>query len=227
MHLQSADLSSGRDAMRRIHVGLLAVLAAAACQATEPVQEPVPEPVQEPAQPQLTRPDIPPAAFEPPGPGTIVIGRREDGALARTRVLGVDGFALRLEEDGARVARIPFCYGCGDPRYDAVDMDAYAALWPLEVGKTTTFRRETEDGTVRLHTVTVTGTDTLETEIGPVAVFVVREEARAAGAAGWRATRTVWHAPQLDWPVKVEWQESGGVTGSWDIAAMGRMQRDP
>ena len=213
--LQSRDPRARGNAMKRIPAGLLAtLLALAGCETAPPPAEPAP-----PTPPAAESPSLDPAAFAPPGPGTFIIGRRADGTLERTRVLGTDGYAIRLDQDGQRVARVPFCYGCGNPRYEALDTEAYAALWPLETGKTATFRRETEAGTTRIHTVTVTGTETLETEFGPAPVYVVREEVRAAGADSYRATRTVWYAPQLGWPVKAEWQAPEGA-GSWEIAAM-------
>lgn len=166
-------------------------------------------------------PALAPAAFEPPGRGSIVMGHRADGTIEKTRVLATDGFAMTLERAGERITRLPFCHGCGDPRAQPVEMDRYEALWPLEVGKSVTFqRRRARDGAVWVHTVTVTGTETVATEIGPFRTYVVEERVEGAGGNRWSGRRTQWHAPELGWPVKAEWQGPDG-DGSWEIARHG------
>lgn len=166
-----------------------------------------------------------PAAFDPPKPGTIIVGHRADGSLEKTRVLAVQGHTVTLLEDGQRVTRYPFCYGCADPLHGTVEMARYASLWPLEVGKSVTFQsRRTGDGAVRVHIVTVARSRTVQTEFGPFDAFVVKEEVRGAGENRWHGTRTQWYAPKLHWAVKSTWQSSDGQSGSWEIAAIALAQ---
>ena len=170
-------------------------------------------------------PDLAPAAFVPPSPGTIIVGHRADGTLRKTRVLGSDGYAVTLERDGERITRLPFCHACGHPRDEPVETARYAQLWPLEVGKSVTFQRTRErDGTVWVHTVRVTGTETVEAEVGTFEAYVVEQEVGGAGGNRWHGTRTDWYVPELRWNVKSEWQGSDGDSGRWEMAAIALAQ---
>lgn len=188
------------------------LLLAAGCQAaaTSPPAPAAPAPAAEPDRP----------GFELPARGTIVSGHREDGALETSRVLGSEGYAVTLLREGERITHVPFCYRCGHPRDEPIEIERYRALWPLEVGKSVTFqRRRTRDGAVWVHAVSVTGTETVDTEFGPVETFVIEETVTGAGGNRWQAARTQWFSPQLGWNVRSEWQAPDG-TGSWKIAAI-------
>ncbi len=212
--------------MKLVPVAMLAaLLLAAGCE--NPAGPATSDPsASEPAAPDASAPatdgpELAPAAFGPPNPGSIVMGRREDGTLEKTRVVGIDGFAVTVERAGERITRVPFCHACGHPREEPIEMARYEALWPLEVGKSVTFqRRRDRDGTIWVHTVEVTGTETIETELGPLATYVVRQEVRGTGRDRGRGTRTQWYAPQLDWPVRSEWSAPDGGAASWEIAAI-------
>lgn len=203
--------------MKFAPVGLLAVLLlAAGCQTASVSSGASPS-----AADAGTGPALAPAEFQPPSRDTIVVGQREDGSIQKSRVVGADGFAVTFRRGGERMTRLPFCFHCGHPRDYTIEMERYEALWPLEVGKSVTFqRRRASDGAVWIHDVAVTGTETVETEFGPVDAYVVRQEVRGTGGNRWRGTRTQWYAPKLGWNVKSEWQASDGESGSWKIGAI-------
>ncbi|HUF87943.1 MAG TPA: hypothetical protein VMM59_11230, partial [Thermohalobaculum sp.] len=158
--------------------------------------------------------------FDLPAPGTIVAGHREDGALETSRVLGSEAYAVTMLRDGERITHVPFCYRCGHPRDERIELERYRALWPLEVGRSVTFQRQRlSDGAVWVHAVTVTGTETVDTDFGPVETFVIEETVTGAGGNRWQAARTQWFSPQLGWSVRSEWQAPED-TGSWKIAAI-------
>ena len=203
--------------MKSAPVALFALLLlAAGCQTPDRSSAPGPSAAAPAAGPELA-----PAAFTPPTAGTIVVGQLEDGSIQKSRVVGTDGYAVTLRRGGERITRLPFCYSCGHPRDYTVEMERYEALWPLEVGKSVTFqRRRASDGAIWIHDVAVTGTETVETEFGPVDAYVVRQEVRGTGGNRWHGTRTQWYAPKLGWNVKSEWRSSDGESGSWKIGAI-------
>ncbi len=207
---------------------LAALLLASACE-TAPVStdaEPAAEPAPTAAAP-ADGPELAPAAFEPPEPGSVVTGRLEDGTRQTYRIVGADGYLLTLQRGTDRQSRVPFCFYCGGPREYPIEMERYETLWPLEVGKSVTFRRRrARDGEIWIHTVEVTGTETVETEFGPVDAYVVRQEVRGTGDNRWHGTRTQWYAPQLGWNVRSEWSTSDGESGSWEIAAIALASRE-
>ena len=166
-------------------------------------------------------PELAPAGYAPPKPGTIVVGRREDGTLETSRVIDTDGFQLRLEREGERIVRVPFCYYCGPLDAYPIETERYEALWPLEVGKSVTFqRRRARDGATWIQKASVVGTETVTTELGTFETFVIEQSARGAGTNRWRGTRTQWFAPEIGWTVKSEWWASDGASGTWEIASI-------
>lgn len=199
--------------MKRISLGLTAVLlAAAGCETADA-----------PATPGVSAVPQDPAAaatsgYEPPASGTIVVVRHDDGRLETSRVLASEGFTVTMLREGERVTELPFCFRCAAPPQEGPGAGAYRALWPLEVGRSATFRSQAGDGGVLTHDIAVTGTETVETDFGPVEALVVEET--VTGADGWRATRTQWFSPQLGWTVRSRWDAPGAGPGSWRIAAI-------
>lgn len=206
--------------MKPVPAALLAtLLLAAGCQASgEP-------PAPATAATATTGPALAPAEFRPPQPGSIIVAQRADGTLEKSRVVAANGFAVTLERDGEVLTRLPFCHACGDPRAYPIERDRYAALWPLEVGKSVTFRRRESHGSGSwIHTVSVTRTERVAAEVGTFDAYVVEEQARGVAGDPWRATRTQWYAPELGWTVRSEWQVADGEPGSSELAAIALAQ---
>lgn len=193
--------------MRRISLSLTAVLlTAAGCETTETPPAPAANTV--PATEAAP-------GYEAPAPGTIVVVRHQDGALETSRVLGASGHVVTMLRDEQRVTLVPFCFRCDSPP-DGEAGD-YRGLWPLEPGRSASFRSR-RDGEVLLHDIAVTGTETVETDFGPVETLVVEETVSAGGQR--RATRTEWFSPQLGWSVRSRWEGPGEEPGGWDLAAI-------
>ncbi|MFD0388731.1 DUF3108 domain-containing protein [Tistrella bauzanensis] len=150
-------------------------------------------------------------SFHAPVPSTELVwqGETHSGNYTSHNVfIGVDGFKIMFKrgsvEDGAW---IPFCYSCAR---NVIDMDAYAALWPLEVGKSVSFRRKRADGNREwAHVITVTGTESVTVGAGTFDTFVVEEVATSIGGS-WRSTSHFWWAPAVNYMVKQEIEESSG-----------------
>ena len=209
----STHRPGGSFGMNRISLALVALLLAAsgcetANQSAAPGAGAVPE--------DRTAPDT--GSYEPPAPGTIAVVRHEDGRLETSRVLGSDGFALTMLRDGARVTEVPFCFRCGVPPVEEPGAGAYRALWPLEVGASARFLSRTGDGSVLTHDVRVTGTETVETDFGPVEALVVEET--VTGEGGSHSTRTQWFSPRLGWSVRSRWDAPEAGPGGWELAAI-------
>ena len=199
--------------MNRISLALTALLlAVSGCETADPPSTPGAATV----PPDRAAPDT--GHYAPPAPGTIVVVRHEDGRLETSRVLGSEGFALTMVRDGERVTEVPFCFRCGAPPQEQPGAGAYRALWPLETGASASFRSRAGDGGVRAHDVRVTGTETVETDFGPVEALVVEEA--VTGEDGSRATRTQWFSPRLGWAVRSRLDAPETGAGGWELAAI-------
>lgn len=201
--------------MKRIPLAVAtALLAAAGCETADPPAAPRTD-ILSPRDTNRDTKSTPPG-FEPPAPGTIVILRDEAGTQETSRVLDSDGYAVSMLRGGERVTEVPFCFRCA-PDEDEIETERYATIWPLEVGKSATFRRRTAGGAVWVHEVSVTGEETVTTDFGPVETLVVEET--VTGGDGGRATRRQWYSPQLGWSVRSEWR-SPDDAGGWRLAAI-------
>lgn len=170
-----------------------------------------------------TGPDLAPAPFSLAPPGTIIKGRRHDGTETELRVDAIGDLSFtytRLDKEGSQNTSRPFCWAGCNPTRRPVEIDRYREIWPLEVGKSTTFQRKRSDGSaVWIHKLKVVRTETIETALGPLDTFVIEEQARGTGTSRWRGKETFWYAPAIDWWVKVEWSDNQGTKGQWAITA--------
>ncbi len=168
-------------------------------------------------------PSMDPAEFALAAPGTIVEGRRGDGTDTKSRV-GDSGDLIftttDLVGDRGQRTRHPFCWGC-DPQTYPIEIDRYQELWPLEVGNSVKFqRRRATDGQVWIHKIKVVGTETVDTELGPIDAFVVKQTIRGTGTNRWRGKSTIWFAPKIGWGVKSKWWSKDGDSGKWEIISI-------
>ncbi len=158
-----------------------------------------------------TGPALPPAAYKPLPVGTKV--KLDNGALTVART---DGFTTVLKRDGRDVS--PWVslhalfgeYGtnvyASDARGDPVEYDITSAnkrklesLWPLSVGKQTTYRvrevgpsyyGEPQDWTIALK---VAGTESVEIEGRSYQTYVVEERGESSGGMGFTGRK--WYHP--------------------------------
>lgn len=151
-----------------------------------------------------------PAPFSPAPPGTELTWKVPHTGRTFTHVVQLPhGFAWRyLRSDGQQGEWVPFCHYC--KRVDVYDETAYAKLWPLDVGKKVTFRRE-HFGTGREweNVIEVTGTDTVTLPFGTFEVYVIEATSRRIGGP-WNDRGTYLYAPQLGWYVSVRYYDSDG-----------------
>ena len=143
-----------------------------------------------------------------PAPGTNIVwqGESHRGSFTSRNVFtGVEGFKILFKRGGVEEgAWIPFCYGCA---HNIIDVEAYAGLWPLEVGKSVSFRRKREDGSREwAHVIKVVGTESVTVGAGSFDTFVVEETATSIGR-NWRGTSRFWWAPSVGYIVKEEIEE--------------------
>jgi hypothetical protein len=121
-----------------------------------------------------------------------------------------DGFRVAFSRRGTeRRTWVPFCWGCQSNLFEE---DKYAALWPLQVGKSVSFTRTSKEGGRQwLHTIKVTGAEEITVPAGRFATFTVEEEAKSANGDWWAKSR-FWWAPSVGYMVRDEVTEKDKPT---------------
>lgn len=161
-------------------------------------------------------------------PGTIIEWKRtrdEQVDTPSSKVIGTKGLAIvRERADGSSGYIVPFCWGCvvNNPswRYTyRFDEEKYGALWPLAVGKSTTFTRiRSDNGRSWTHTLTVAAKETLRTPAGTFDAYRVTGRV-ALNGGDWNALATYWWAPEVGYIVKAESQQSLGQPRQFNFVA--------
>lgn len=154
-----------------------------------------------------------PAPFDPAPAGAESFWEDMNSSDAgRSVVREHDGYKIRWSWKGEPREGYLFCTYCGSTRFD---VDDYAAIWPLEVGKSVEFWRYSRDNSSKWKdSIRVVGVETVELEFGPVEVFKVVNESKAYSHS-WRGTFTSWYAPSLGWNVKLVGEPSDGEGWAW------------
>jgi hypothetical protein len=163
----------------------------------------------------------PDGTFHAPAHGTNIVWQGEShrgSSTSRNVFTGVEGFKITFKRGGAEEdAWIPFCYGC---TRNVIDMEAYGGLWPLEVGKSVSFRRKREDGSREwAHIIKVVGTESVTVGAGSFDTFVVEETATSIGR-NWRGTSRFWWAPSVGYIVKQEIEENEGAWSRAEVTEL-------
>jgi hypothetical protein len=155
-----------------------------------------------------------PASFDPAPAGTASVWDDLNSSdSGRSIIRDNDGYEVRWSWKGEPREGYIFCPYCGSTRFD---VDDYAALWPLEVGKSVEFWRysHSNNGRKWKDTIRVVGTETVELESGPVETFKVVNESRAYSHS-WSGTFTYWYAPSIGWTVKQVGEPSDSDGWTW------------
>jgi hypothetical protein len=163
----------------------------------------------------------PDGSFHAPAPGTNIVWQEEShrgSSTSRNVFTGVEGFKILFKRGGVEEgAWIPFCYGCA---HNIIDVEAYGGLWPLEVGKSVSFRRKREDGSREwAHVIKVVGTESVTVGAGSFDTFVVEETATSIGRS-WRGTGRFWWAPSVGYIVKRDIEENEGTWSRAEVTEL-------
>jgi len=159
-------------------------------------------------------PQLSPASFNPPPPGTTLVWQ---GTSAGEAVIKQnEGLLARWTWQGKAIER----YGLvtrGDvgKHFAASDVDAF---WPLVNGKSVTYLRK--DGSkVWQDSLTVVGTETVVVPAGTFDAYLIQYESTARHGE-WSGKLRVWYAPSLGWAVKNEYSDSTGEASYQELIAV-------
>ena len=139
-------------------------------------------------------------AFRGPAPGTSF-----DTTIGVFRIDDVDGTNLVRRGDpqlnttwvGGLVG-----YNSGDAILETAKR-GFAALWPLQMGKSVRFDIQRADGAAWHNTLTIERTELLKVPAGAYATFVIAHRERAANGS-YDAEYLYWWSPALGFPIKRE-----------------------
>lgn len=123
-----------------------------------------------------------------------------------------------IRPDGSEGAFYPGCWDCGGAMQ--VDEAAYAALWPLETGKSTSFVRTAPDGSKARIVISVAGTEVIETPAGRFQTYVLDGQTVHLTGARYSANVRAWWAPDPGWVVRAEGRDSTGIARASEVTAL-------
>lgn len=162
----------------------------------------------------MTEAPLAPAPLRVAPPGTGMVWRRLDGRAIERGVVGTTGpdRLVHYTWEGRPSSMYFFCIGCAG---DEVSFDhaAYERLFPLEVGKTVSFRR-TVGQWEWTNRIAVTGTERLSLDFGEVDTFVLVCETRGRNNP-FEARNDIWYAPEVGWNVQFRYRDSRGESYAW------------
>ena len=158
-------------------------------------------------------PELPPAEFRIAAPGTTMTWKRLDGyELQRGRIGEVDDLLVHYSWEGRAMRIYLFCIGCESPDAN-FDLAAYRAIFPLHVGKAVAFPRSLDQWHWS-NRIEVVDTETLQLPSGPVDTYVIQSETRGLDNP-FHARNRIWFAPGIGWNVRLQYQDSRGVSYAW------------
>ncbi|NIM27305.1 MAG: hypothetical protein GTO67_01825 [Gammaproteobacteria bacterium] len=159
-------------------------------------------------------PALEPAPLRPAAPGTRMVWRRLDGYATERGVIGsVDQDLLaHYQWEGQPRSMYFFCINCAG---DEVSFDhaAYQRLFPLERGKSVTFRRSVGEWDW-VNRISVIGTERLSLEFGEVDAYVIASATEGQNNP-FHAENEIWYAPSIGWNVQFRYRNSLGEAYSW------------
>ena len=163
-------------------------------------------------------PALDPAPWQPARAGTEMTWRNVDGGERGRGVIGTaDGYEVNWTWEGDESSGYMFCSYCGSTHFDE---SAYAELWPLEVGKSVAFWRNS-GGNKWKDRIEVVDTDTYELKRGPVDVYVVKWTSTAYSHS-WKGETTTLFAPGIGWSVRFDHQDNQGESWGWRAVSFSR-----
>ncbi len=148
----------------------------------------------------------------------IVLSNSVNGQVSQTQIsagqpLGAQGAFVR--GDGSQGGFYPGCWSCGAPM--VIEEAKYAALWPLETGKTVSFLRTAPDGQKARVVIRVAGTQTVEIPAGTFDTYLLDGRVENLTGPRYSAQVRAWWAPGPGWVVKAEGGDSQGSTLSSEV----------
>lgn len=153
-----------------------------------------------------------PAPFAPPPAGTKMtfVNKLNDIEYTRTFQATDDYRTKMLDAEGKEIERILLCDYCAG---NELNIDEYAAIWPLEVGKRVTFNRigRTSAGTpaTTRNSIKVDDVETLNLRFGSVKTYKVSSTGTGVGRR-WKGKVVRWYAPTVGWWVRIELSDNEG-----------------
>ena len=160
-----------------------------------------------------------PARLTYAAPGTrIVLVNNANGQTNQTNITAGQALGARgayTRDDGFQGSFYPGCWGCGSGMQ--IEEAKYAALWPLETGKTASFLRTAPDGNKARVVIRVAGTETIETPAGNFETYLLDGRIEHLTGPRYSAQVRAWWAPGPGWVVKAEGGDSQGSTLSSQV----------
>lgn len=158
--------------------------------------------------------ELDPAPLRIAPPGTRMIFRRLDGYKTEQGIIGpveTDLLAHYMWE-GKPCSMYFFCIRCAgdDVRFDHA---TYESLFPLEVGKSVSFRRSVDQWEWN-NRISVVGTERLSLEFGETDTYLLECETTGLNNP-FHVRNDIWYAPSIGWNVQLRYQDSRGESYSW------------
>lgn len=158
-------------------------------------------------------PKLQPAPFKVAAPGTKMVWTRIDGDETECGRIGhADGKLVHYTWAGKPQYMYLFCIHCAGPEV-RFNHDRYAAIFPLETGKSVTFSRRVDQWRW-INRIQVIGTERLSLPFAKLDTYVVLSETKGENNP-FDATNTMWYAPSIGWNVKFVYRDTRGLSYSW------------
>lgn len=165
---------------------------------------------------------LPPAPFAPAPPGFKQTWRQLDGnGSAESATHAIDSYRItRSWKGGKPYSFYLFCLHCTRKNAE-FDLDTYATIWPLEVGKSVSFELTipSKDEVWRYtNTIRVVGTETIRLPFGEVDTYVLVVRTEGTNNSYW-FERRAWYAPSIGWPIRFLSSDRDDKKTSWETVS--------
>ncbi len=162
--------------------------------------------------------NLPPEPFKPVAVGTKMVWKKLSGDKTGELIItAINGFKINSTYEGKDRTKYIFCMWCTS-RGAEIDVKAYAALWPLTVGKTVTIDRVSGRGSWT-NKITVAGTEKLTLAFGAVDTYRVVNESSSHNS-DWEGVREYWYAPSVGYIVKFKSSDNSGNDYGWEVTGV-------
>ena len=164
--------------------------------------------------PLLDSPHLDPAPLHIAPPGTKMIWRRLDGYATEQGTIGSmeSDLLVRYQWEGEPCCMYFFGVRCAGDEV-CFDHATYESLFPLEIGKSVTFRRSIEQWEW-INRVSVLHTERLSLEFGEVDTYVLACETQGQNNP-FHVKNNIWYAPSIGWNVQFRYRDSRGESYGW------------
>lgn len=144
-----------------------------------------------------------------------VDGQTSQSLVTAARPSGFRGSFTRA--DGSQGSFYPGCWACGGA--NTIEEAAYAALWPLETGKSTGFLRTSPDGLKARVVIRVAGNQVIETPAGTFETYLLEGRVEHLTGPRFSANVRAWWAPDPGWVVRATGSDSSGKTLASEVTS--------